>query len=51
MLETITFSYVARLVDQASQVIPNSVATQDMDDYTYYLMARGLYFLINKIML
>ncbi|MGZ9781219.1 helix-turn-helix domain-containing protein [Bacillus pseudomycoides] len=37
-------SYVARLVDQASQVIPNSVATQDMDDYTYYLMARGLYF-------
>ncbi|MBO1625658.1 transcriptional regulator [Bacillus sp. SY8(2021)] len=36
--------YVAPLVDQASQVIPNQVETQDMGDYIYYLMARGLYF-------
>ncbi|MEN1937872.1 helix-turn-helix domain-containing protein [Paenibacillus sp. 102] len=37
-------SYVAPLVDQASQVIPNQVGTQDQEDHIYYLMARGLYF-------
>ncbi|EOP53191.1 helix-turn-helix domain-containing protein [Bacillus pseudomycoides] len=36
--------YVASLVDQASQVIPDQIETQDMEDYIYYLMAKGLYF-------
>ncbi|MEY8348046.1 helix-turn-helix transcriptional regulator [Bacillus cereus] len=36
--------YVTSLVDQASQVIPDQIETQDKEDYIYYLMAKGLYF-------
>ncbi|PEI81462.1 transcriptional regulator, partial [Bacillus pseudomycoides] len=36
--------YVTPLVDQASQVIPEQIETQDKEDYIYYLMARGVYF-------
>ncbi|PEY28782.1 transcriptional regulator [Bacillus cereus] len=36
--------YVTPFVEQASQVIPDQVDTQDTEDFIYYLMARGLYF-------
>ncbi|PFU41925.1 transcriptional regulator [Bacillus cereus] len=36
--------YVKLFVDQASQMIPSQVEMQNIEDYIYYLRARGLYF-------
>lgn len=37
-------TYVAPIIEQASQVIPSQVENQYTEDYIYYLMARGHYF-------